>query len=527
MTVGAGGTLRLDVTAGRIGIGSLSDSISFDFACVTAVMPPNVPATGRVSMTLYGLDFAVSHSSIESRLGFTGAEASDWSSATSVRCKSAAGTNLPAGDLHVVVTALVKVGTLSQAFTFNSPISSFIPANQPTRGRTASLTMFGSDFGMSGASLAGRFGPTACESSGWTSDSSMTCLAAAGTFASLSAAVTVADAVDSASTVLSYDMPRLASVESDPQVNTTVLIAKGSNIGTFQASQAGRMAATACEATEWISNTMLACRTRAWIADSEAYGKVVVTSGRMVGSLSGAAAYHGRISALHRSNFHHRGGEVVVFGLGFGLIDSSINVRITGSSAESSTWLSHTTVACSCSSGISNIVSSLIVTISRKKSTYSPGFSYDKISLSSVQASNLRSWSYVGLSVIGVNVGGFDLSPRVRLGGSDAVSSVWISDTCLLCKLSPGFHENPQLVVTLASQQSTMSGCTSYDIPSILLTQAIRSRLESEASRWIADTSVKCNSVEVQFSSRRIIRDAHFKRLRYLDTAMQRLKLER
>ena len=144
-----------------------------------------------------------------------------------------------------------------------------------------------------------------------------------------------------------------------------------------------------------------------------------------------------------------------------------------------------------------------------------------------MQASNLRSWSYVGLSVIGVNVGGFDLSPRVRLGGSDAVSSVWISDTCLLCKLSPGFHENPQLVVTLASQQSTMSGCTSYDIPSILLTQAIRSRLESEASRWIADTSVKCNSVEVQFSSRRIIRDAHFKRLRYLDTAMQRLKLER
>ena len=82
----------------------------------------------------------------------------------------------------------------------------------------------------------------------------MTCLAAAGTFASLSAAVTVADAVDSASTVLSYDMPRLASVESDLQVNATVLIAKGSNIGTFQASQAGRMAATACEATEWNSD---------------------------------------------------------------------------------------------------------------------------------------------------------------------------------------------------------------------------------------------------------------------------------
>jgi hypothetical protein len=66
-------------------------------------------------------------------------------------------------------------------------------------------------------------------------------------------------------------------------------------------------------------------------------------------------------------------------------------------------------------------------------------------------------------------------------------------------------------VVTLARKQSTMSGCLSYDMPSILLTQAIRSRLESETSSWIAYTSLKCKSASV--ASSRIVRDVHFKRL--------------
>ena len=144
----------------------------------------------------------------------------------------------------------------------------------------------------------------------------------------------------------------------------------------------------------------------------------------------------------------------MLFGLNFGLMDSTINIRLTGSSTESSAWLSYTAVACSCSSGISSLVSSLIVTISRHKSTLSSSFSYDQISLSSVQASNLRRWSSVGLSVIGVNIGGFGFSSRIRFGGSDSVLTSWISDTFVSCKLSPGFHENPQLVVTLRASNA-------------------------------------------------------------------------
>ena len=523
MTRGASGTHYFVMSVGQGAVGSFSRVLSFDNPSLSSVFPPNLQIATPSLMTVFGSELGASVWSSSGRMGLTAAEASIWSSASSILCKSTAGSNLPGGHLFMVVTALVQVGTLSQAFTFNSPISSFFPANQPGRGNTVGLTMFGSDFGVFETSLAGRFGPTACESSQWTSDSTLRCLVAAGTFASLSAAVTVAHAVDSASMVVSYDMPRLASVKSVSHVNSTVLIAKGSNMGTFQASQAARSAATACEATEWISDTMLACRTKAGILDSEVYGKVVVTSGRMVGSLSGAAAYYGPVSALYPSNSNSRGGRVMVFGLDFGLTDSTINIRLTGSSTESSAWLSYTAVACSCSSGISSLVSSLIVTISRHKSTLSSSFSYDHISLSSVQASNLKRWSSVGLSVIGVNIGGFGLSPRIRLGGSDSVLTSWISDTFVSCKLSPGFHENPQLVVTLARKQSTMSGCVSYDMPSILLTQAIRSRLESEASRWIADTSLTCNSAPA--ASSRIVRGVHFKRLDDLATEM-RLKLD-
>jgi len=498
------------MSVGQGSHGSLSGSLSYENVFLSSVFPSNFASTSRVSITVFGFEFASAVLSLALRVGLTGAESSAWNSASSVMCKSTTGTNLPGGDLVMAVTALVKVGTLSQAFTFNSPISSFLLANQPGCGKISSLTVFGSDFGVSATSLASRFGPTACESSQWTSDSTLRCLVVAGTFASLSAVVTVACAVDSASMVISYNMPRLASVKRISHVNSTVLIAKGSDLGTFQTSQAARSAATVCGATEWISDTILACRTKAGIVDSEVYGKVVVTSGRMVGSLSGAATYHGPVSALYPSNSHSRGG-VVVIGLNFGLMDSTINIRLTGSSTESSAWLSYTTVACSCSSGISSNVSSLIITINRQKSTYSSSLSYDQISLSSVQASNLRRWSSVGLSVIGVNIGGFGLSPRIRLGGSDSVSTSWISDTFISCKLSPGFLQKPQLSVTLDRQKSTMCGCVSYDMPSVLLTQAIRSRLESETSSWIAYTSLKCKSASV--ASSRIVRDVHFKRL--------------
>lgn len=215
---------------------------------------------------------------------------------------------------------------------------------------------------------------------------------------------------------------------------------------------------------------------------------------------------------------------MVVFGLNFGLTDSTIGIRLTASSTESSTWLSCTAVACSCSSGTSSNVSSLIVTINMEKSTFSSSFSYDQIFLSSVQMSNLRRWSSVGLTVIGVNVGGFGLSPRIRLGESDSVSTSWISDTSVSCKLSPGFHVNPELVVTLNRQQSTMSGCVSYDMPSVQFTQAIRSRSEFEASSWIADTSLKCNSASA--ASSRIVGGVHFKRLHDLAIKMEKLKFE-
>jgi len=266
------------VTAGERH-GSMTQVWSNDTPVIDEVSPPNSPATGKVSITLSGVDFVFCPFG---RLGFSGAEASNWVSASSLVCKSTTGTNVPGSDLGTVVTAGVKAGSLSQAFTFNSPISSFHPANQAMRSTawTSSLTVYGSDFGKSETSLASRFGESGTQASQWMSDSVMSCHTSAGLGPSLSAAITVAGAVDSATMMVSYDALQIASVIRVVQITVSLVFATASNIGTVQGSVRARESETGCEYTEWISDTVLVCKPSA--SFSTGHSKFVVTSASSV-----------------------------------------------------------------------------------------------------------------------------------------------------------------------------------------------------------------------------------------------------
>ena len=283
---GGRGSLRVLVTSGG-SARTFSVGLTLDFPAVSVLSVTNGPGTGKESIVVFGASFNLDSHSAHSRVGFSASESSLWLSETSVQCRSAAGSNHPGVMLGAVVTAGVTVGSISRAFTFNSPISSFYPANQPLRVRNGipSLTMYGSDFGTFESSAAGRVGHSSTQASFWISDSVLFCMVSAGMASSLPASVTVSGAVDSATMVLSYDIPQVRLAIRSVQSSGTVLHAVGTNLGFVQASHASRISQTACEATEWASDTLLLCKT----SNSNDAGQhtFVVTAVTKVSSFSG------------------------------------------------------------------------------------------------------------------------------------------------------------------------------------------------------------------------------------------------
>ena len=323
---GGRGSLRMLLTSGGSAC-SFSNGLTLDSPSVCVLSVTNGPGTGKSSIVVFGASFNVDSHSAHSRVGFSSSESSLWLSETSVQCRSAAGSNHPGVMLGAVVTAGVRVGSMSRAFTFNSPISSFYPANQPLRVRSGipSLTIYGSDFGTSDSSAAGRVGHSSTQASFWISDSVLFCMVSAGMLSSMPASVTVSGAVDSATMVLSYDIPQVKLAIRSVQSSGTVLHAVGTNLGFVQASHASRLSQTACESTEWASDTLLLCKT----SNSNDAGQdtFVVTAVTKVSSFSG----------------------VFLFEAGFDLsaaygTQSERLARTYGRESLPSPWLSHTAV---------------------------------------------------------------------------------------------------------------------------------------------------------------------------------------
>ena len=122
--------------------------------------------------------------------------------------------------------------------------------NAATTGSVV-LTLVGSNLGTSDYSGRLRIGETACESSEWTSDSSLQCKASAGVVSSLSGTMTVSQESSVLSQAISYDGARLStSVGTNaPTTGSVVLTLVGSNFGTSDYSGRLPVGDTACESS--------------------------------------------------------------------------------------------------------------------------------------------------------------------------------------------------------------------------------------------------------------------------------------
>lgn len=96
----------------------MTDAFSYDQPTISSLHLTNGAATRAQTVTITGRNMASYDSSPKTRLGHTACETTAWIADTAVRCKPSAATH---STVRMVVTLGLAIGTLTNAFTFDSP----------------------------------------------------------------------------------------------------------------------------------------------------------------------------------------------------------------------------------------------------------------------------------------------------------------------------------------------------------------------------------------------------------------------
>jgi hypothetical protein len=153
-------------------IGTRTVVFTYDAPVSSWLIMSNNPVSGGGGMTIHGRNFGPSDSKPAVVIGESGCRLAEWISDTAVTCRVLPGV----GGLHTVaVTVGRNVGTQTAAFSYDSPLSTFVSApNAPTSG-TTSITIFGMNFGNTASSAAATLVDSACKSLQYKSDTSIIC----------------------------------------------------------------------------------------------------------------------------------------------------------------------------------------------------------------------------------------------------------------------------------------------------------------------------------------------------------------
>lgn len=163
---GTAGSFAAIITAG-VGVGTLSDAASYDAIGAVVLSPQNARPGGVGASTLSGTELGRHSVSLGAAQGSTACASTWWVAATAVMCHSGGGVG---SSSLLKVTVGQRVGTVSQAVTWDSaePAASLV-TNTPAGGQQ-SVTVTGSGLGAGAGTLRVSVA-SACEASTWASAS--------------------------------------------------------------------------------------------------------------------------------------------------------------------------------------------------------------------------------------------------------------------------------------------------------------------------------------------------------------------
>jgi hypothetical protein len=181
----------------------------------------NFLTRGNVEITVLGVNFDLFDSTVASRIGGTACETTRWSSGTALTSKNSRGQT-SANAVALSIAHVLAISTFAPSFSFDVPELAgltgqtagqvVIHANAPQVGRSES-TVTGTNLGTFSCSPAMSVGASACEKSGWQSDSNVVGRVARGFMRTRAMMITAGNnqRVGTATALLSYEQITLSS----------------------------------------------------------------------------------------------------------------------------------------------------------------------------------------------------------------------------------------------------------------------------------------------------------------------------
>ncbi|KAJ1470338.1 hypothetical protein T484DRAFT_1848116, partial [Baffinella frigidus] len=451
LAAGVAATLPVQVTIARLAE-SVTHVLSYDAPTAFAApaskqnLPPSLPLGSgmRVDASrLHGTNVGTSDVSAVSHVGGSTAQRTAWTSDTALSTRLAPGLG---GSLRLAVTCGgERVGTTTGLFSFDAPLSPLLlarasPGNLPVSdaAHNLSLAAAAGNFPVSGANRTLSLGAVAGLSGG----------GFGGWDPSLRArvAVTAAVRVGTAAVPLSFDAPALGAPLSRRNLPSKVgpaqlVVLHTSNGGAAWGwhSVQARAGGTACEASEWESDSAVACKAGAGGIPGQAVPLALTValqeSPFTVGTAARAVSYdRPALSSLAPRNSPAAGSQVraLLAGQNLGVRDSSAaGARVGFTACEGTQWVSHSSLACKVARGFSRPRLAVVLSIAGASATLSEAFTFDVPRFSSVGKEIPQAGAAVVLELLGRDFGMSDMSLAAKVGTDGCVDTVWASDTSI------------------------------------------------------------------------------------------------
>lgn len=387
----------------------------------------------------------------------------------------------------MVVTVGVRLGTQSRLFSFDSPsLYATELANGPTSGGNL-ITVKGQNFGWLDITARLRVGGTSCDSTRWFSTTALLCIVPEGNYIIKPMTVSVQFLRATLSRVFSYDkmvleMAYIQSSNVGRGYNASHITIIGDNLGTdprIVSSMRVRVGGSACERSSWISTTSIICKATEGVG---ATYRIALTSRFRVTSLSQALSFdYPALSLIHnQTNASPTASVLSVSGSGFGSVGYTQSASVGGSACLVTVWTSATSINARIALGVgqTHLIS---LTARIREGTLTEALSFQRPAVINAEPGNGPMIGQIFVLVSGSAFGRMDATPavrivssnkfaatnstRLRLYGTGAVSTRWISQTAVAALSARGYSTSASLIITVAEQVSSISEAFSFDRP--------------------------------------------------------------
>ena len=470
---GSGPGISTFVTASAV-VGTYLSSVTFDAPVISIGTPPNTARSTAMSITMSGFNFGDGQAAMgfdptpTVALAASPCACASWHSTTMLLCHARLKVQLGIiGSFTLTVARLVSSAT--SLLTFDAPVASSVlsATNIPLTGGRSFLSLRGLNFGSADATATAATGLYGlCQTMSWTAATAVSCLSArmGGT-----SSITVASAVATLETALSFDSPVLSTVALS---NTALTGGASLTLLGFNFAEADLTATIAadvypCATTSWTSTTSARCRAGS-AARSSHVALVAVLTGTAAVMLSYDAAV---VSLASPNNIASSGSaQVTLAGLGFGQANSSTVAELDGVGWSLTTsWASATSLLLTLAD--SDPRSSAAVTVSALASSSSRWVSFDAPVLSNVP-SNIRPGMEVALTLVGLNFRARNVTPSIMLSALLCRTTAWTAASSVTCisSATQGTGTGPvdlQMHVATDSKQGiyTRTALWTFDAP--------------------------------------------------------------